>query len=85
MTDIIERPKVEKRTEPAKRWKNKFRAKRAFRERRGQEFSKGDFCTDPRTWPSKETAEQCAAEMLCDPNVQRAMEYLGAFPEGAAP
>lgn len=90
-TRTIERPKVEKLTAPAKRWRNRYRVLESYL---GQSISTGALVTRrageefwaPRTWPSKEIAEQKAHELVLMRSAlsRGKTEYLGAFPVEAS-
>ena len=74
-------PKIEKATRPAKAWRNKYRV-----------FERIDYSDETVdfpgiswavfVWPSKEIAEEQAADWMSDPIGGHgcAIEYLGAFP-----
>lgn len=82
MLDTTERPSTDKITEPAKRWRNWFRAtERCFCN--GQIYSQGDKIPGRDTHPSRDLAETEAAVSLS--RCIWAYEYLGAYPVEAAP
>lgn len=85
MIEVEER--TEQATEPAKRWRNRWRQ------------LKGCFCLETRTfdepgdywgarlWPSKDTAESAAQKAMEYNEIHGPgyVEYLGAFPVEDAP
>ena len=79
--DTIERAKVEKLTEPARQWRNWFVTIAPHKDCDGRVCTPGERTHEPRTWPTKEIAEQKAAEHFAGmPAALRLIEYLGAFP-----
>jgi len=88
MLDTKEVVSTERITEPAKRWRNKFQAQQLIHahDRHGvftREYARGEITDTSPLYPSKEIAEEGAAEFLAD-NIRRhhnnAWLYLGAFP-----
>ena len=63
MLDTIERPSTDKITEPAKRWRNKWKALVHSYERHAPhiKYAPGQIFDGYTVWPSKDVAEQKAA------------------------
>lgn len=83
MTKTIERPKVEKLIEPAKRWRNRWRTVRYVRFEIEGVLQPGKVFDSHWVWPSKEVAEQKAADSDHREIVRHgktSCEYLGAHP-----
>ena len=82
--DVIDRPKVEKVTEPSKRWWNWYVSHRHYREQCGRRHYPDEvFRATLGPHPSKDVAEAKAASFLSLSSIKPA--YLGAFPEGVTP
>lgn len=80
MSNTIERPRTDKITEPSKRWRNKYRALRPYRNQHQERRLPGQVYFASLTWPSKEIAETKATCGYRSSVVLGYSEYLGAFP-----
>ena len=75
MLDTIERPSTDKITEPAKRWRNKWRARITGPTNIGKVLvERGEVYWGATLHPSKDVAESWAAA------TPGCSEHLGAFP-----
>ena len=79
--DTIERPKVEKLTEPARQWQCRFRALIDSRDKfSGGITLAGGLCVFDELFPSKDAAETAAAQFMRRGWHPICLEYIGAFP-----
>lgn len=84
-SDDVLSPEREKVTRPAKRWRNKWWARRPGITKLGEFHGAGEYWSS-REWPSREVAETKAKEeeeRLSDRFKSGEFRYLGAFPEPA--
>lgn len=83
----VDAPERVKKTAPPTRWRNWYRALRAFNVA-GKFVAAGQkYCAD-KTWPSKEIAEAKADKSSRNPDMPSgtgAATYIGAFPDGERP
>lgn len=84
MNDTIERTTTEKLTEPANGWVNRWKITQPFRWLNGDVQPAATY-EAPDTWPSKDIAEQKAADWLAKEartlvRLGADIRYLGAFP-----
>lgn len=89
MTDLLTTPELVRETvkEPAKRWRNWYRALAGFLDPGGF-VEEGEVYHGTRLWPSKDAAETRALEEASDLRFATAngdAQYLGAYPEGERP
>lgn len=93
MMDTTERPCTDKITEPAKQWRNWYRALRKTSPcplRGGKRFKRGDIFPSTVSWPTKEIAEQKYLDEAAERSKVFGInndncEHLGAFPDGVTP
>lgn len=79
----IELDRVEERTEePAKGWRNRWRALKPLVTADGLDLDPGDEVDEKPIFPSREVAEQFAANVL-ERHPPGTAEYVGAFPVSA--
>lgn len=84
MSDTIDLPRVEKLTEPAKRWRIRWHALRPFYGRNSGQFrAAGTDFWGFSIYPSHEIAEQAAIDMIAEAIREKGYsckKFLGAFP-----
>jgi len=79
--DTTEKPRTEKATRPASRWRNRYLALCYLGDEK-EFYRPGQKFWGPRDWPTRDTAETYAQSYMFE--TPGAVEYLGAFPvEGA--
>lgn len=85
MLGLAPKPKA-KTPPPAKRWRNYYRVYRVLMLRGLGTISPG-IHAGPDAFPSKEIAEESAAQFLAalNPPGRWLMDFAGSFPEGDAP
>lgn len=89
MLDLVEDIKTEKMVQPPKRWRNWWKVLVNVYFQREKEIGKpGDIYVGEFVWPSKEVAEQKAADEIASGFQEVGIhveEYLGALPDGERP
>lgn len=83
MTKVVEHTKQEALTRPPRKWFNWFAVFKSARDASNRPVCPGDEGVDPRSWPSREVAEQKASEVLRFDG--DCLLYIGAYPEGERP
>ena len=89
MTDTTTRPQREKLARPSDRWKNWYKALTGYigvsAHTGTHHFRRaGEVFSGPRTWPSKDIAEQKALNLSRGETTaigRGVCKYIGAFPE----
>ena len=76
--NITEKPRTEKATRPASRWRNRYLALRNHFDEKGRGFRAGQECWGSLVFPCRDTAETHGREWEAE--YPKLAKYLGAFP-----